>query len=277
MKSILVIPAYNEGAVLGSVVRAVLQLPAGCIDAVFVVDDGSTIGDDDSLPHDPRVRRLRHPHNEGKARALIDGMTRALELKPDRVVTMDGDGQHRAQDIPRLLALAQALPQTIIVGARLAERDRIPGARYRANRFANFWIAWASGHPVTDSQSGFRAYPADLLAAVLPLLERSYPAGRNSRRKGFVFESEMLIEAGRLCHFTAPVLIPAIYETKRASHFRPVADITQIVIMVAGHLLRRGLYPRGLWNSLRPHRRRPLTAEAATADAAAPPDQRLSP
>lgn len=254
MKTVLVIPAYNEGATLGSLVRDALRLPACCIDAVIVVDDGSTIDCQALLPTEPRVKFVRHRLNEGKARALIDGMQLALEQKPDLVVTMDGDGQHRVQDIPVLLTAAQALPKTIVVGARLADRGSIPSARYRANRFANFWIAWASGHRVADSQSGFRAYPAELLATVLPRLARRYPAGVNSRRKGFVFESEMLIESGRHHHFSTPVVIPAIYETHRSSHFRPVADITQIVIMVAGHLLRRGLYPQGLWNSLRQDR-----------------------
>ena len=252
MKSVLIIPAYNEGATLGSLVSAALELPAGCIDSIVVVDDGSAIDCRTVLPEDERVKVVRHAHNEGKARALIDGMQLALKQNPDCVVTMDGDGQHRIQDIPRLLAVAQATPRTIVVGARLAERESIPRARYRANRFANFWIAWASGHPVTDSQSGFRAYPSDLLRSVLPRLVRRYPAVENSRRKGFVFESELLIESGRLRHYTTPVRVPAIYETSRSSHFRPVADITQIVIMVAGHLLRRGLHPWGLWQSLRP-------------------------
>jgi glycosyltransferase involved in cell wall biosynthesis len=268
VKSVLIIPAYNEGAALGSVVSAALQLPAGCLDGIIVVDDGSTTKDRGVVPDDARVTLVRHAHNEGKARALIDGMQRALEQNPDFIITMDGDGQHRIQDIPSLLTTAQAKPHTIVVGARLAERASIPRARYRANRFANFWIAWASGYPVIDSQSGFRVYPSALLRSVLPRLVQRYPVGSSSRRKGFVFESEMLIESGRLEHGTTPVHVPAIYETSRSSHFRPVADITQIVIMVAGHLLRRGLYPLGLWRSLRRGREGELRMNAQAAGAA---------
>lgn len=260
MKSVLVIPAYNEGAALGPLVSAALELPAGFIDSIIIVDDGSAADGRSAVPDDPRVKLVRHARNEGKARALIDGMQLALERNPDCVITMDGDGQHRVQDIPRMLAAAQTMPHTVVVGARLAEREGIPRARYRANRFANFWIAWASGHPVIDSQSGFRAYPAALLRSVLPRLVRRYPIAGSSRRKGFVFESEMLIECGRLGHATTPVRVPAIYETGRASHFRPVADITQIVIMVAGHLIRRGLHPAGLWRSLRRERETDLAS-----------------
>ncbi len=70
--------------------------------------------------------------------------------------------------------------------------------------------------------------------------------------RGFAFESEILIEAGRAGVLTVAVDIPAIYgETlQRESHFRPVADIARIVCMVAGKLLRRGLDPVGLWRAL---------------------------
>lgn len=250
MKSVLVIPAYNEGAVLGGLVGKVLEELPELIDEVIVVDDGSTDDSIARLPGDPRVRVIRHARNEGKARGLIDGMLVGLEGGAVRILTMDGDGQHRPEDIPRLMAAADQSPRTIIVGARLADRESIPSARYRANRFANFWIAWASGYPVMDSQSGFRLYPRESLSKTLPLLASRYPTGAQGRRKGFVFESELLIECGHQQFLTLAVRVPAIYGTARASHFRPVADIAQIVIMVAGHLIRRGLHLPGLWRSL---------------------------
>jgi glycosyltransferase involved in cell wall biosynthesis len=249
MKTVLIIPSYNEGGTLHELVAAVLQQPQ-FVDQLIVVDDGSTDGSVSALPEHSRLRVIRHARNEGKARALIDGMQLALQLGGQRVVTIDGDGQHRTQDIARLIQAADEQPGSIVIGARLSDRESIPTARYRANRFANFWIAWASGYPVVDSQSGFRLYPAEVLRAVLPRLARRYPLRAHSRRKGFVFESEVLIAAGRLRVDTVAVTVPALYGTSRASHFRPVADITQIVLMVAAHLLRRGLYPRGLWRSL---------------------------
>jgi glycosyltransferase involved in cell wall biosynthesis len=250
LKFVLVIPAYNEGAVLGGLVSKVLEELPDLLDEIIVVDDGSTDNSIAGLPGDPRVRVIRHAQNEGKARGLIDGMQLALEAGADRILTIDGDGQHRPEDIARLVAAADRNPRSIIIGARLADRESIPSARYRANRFANFWIAWASGYPVVDSQSGFRLYPSELLRKVLPRLSSRYPIGINGRRKGFVFESELLIESGHLQFDTLAVRVPAIYGTARASHFRPVADIAQIVIMVAGHLIRRGLYLPGLWRSL---------------------------
>jgi glycosyltransferase involved in cell wall biosynthesis len=260
MKTVLVIPVYNEGRTLGGLVEAVLQQEPRAIDEVIIVDDGSSDNCLTEVPEDARVRVLRHARNEGKARALIDGMELALADGAERVLTMDGDGQHRPDDILRLIEEAEKAPGSIIVGARLADRESIPSARYRANRFANFWIAWASGYRVIDSQSGFRLYPAEILRSVLPKLAPRYPVAAGSRRKGFVFESELLIECGHLACDTRAVRVPALYGSARASHFRPVADIAQIVIMVAGHLLRRGLYPWGLWQSLKRKSHDPLSA-----------------
>ncbi len=99
------------------------------------------------------------------------------------------------------------------------------------------------GIPIDDSQSGFRIYPAALIRAL---------AARPQLARGFAFESEALIEAARLGFSTVAVDVPTIYgdALQRPSHFRPVADITRIVLMVAGKLLRRGMDPAGLWRSL---------------------------
>ena len=133
-------------------------------------------------------------------------------------------------------------PSSLIVGSRLHERARIPIGRYLANRFANFWIAWAAGQPIADSQSGFRLYPAGLLRTL---------ASRAERDPGFVFESEILIEAGRRGVPIMDVPISAIYPDRaRRSYFRPVLDILRITRMVAWKLISRGLYLPGLVRSL---------------------------
>ena len=76
--------------------------------------------------------------------------------------------------------------------------------------------------------------------------------GRGVRADRFAFESEILIEAAQRGHPTRSVRMPARYPTgARASHYRAVVDTAKIVVMVGGRLLRRGLFPRGLWLSLR--------------------------
>lgn len=232
---IVVIPAYNEAATIRDIAERVLQHQPRLI----VVDDGSTDGTAACLADLP-LRVLRHDQNQGKASSLWDGMQAALAEGADLVVTLDGDGQHAPEDIPRLLEAARAHPHCVIVGARHGDRARIPPIRYYANRFANFWISWACGQRLEDSQSGFRCYPAALLRDLQVAHQRA---------RGFVFESEVLIEAARRGFPVVAVTIPAVYQPgARPSHYRH-RDSLRITVMVAGKLLSRGLYLPGLYRA----------------------------
>ena len=143
----VVIPAYNESATIRDVTRrALLQC-----ENVIVVDDGSTDNTADCLA-DLNVRLIRHKTNLRKAAALWNGMRAAIDAGAHAVITLDGDGQHRPEDIPALVRAAEKHPGSIIIGSRLHQGEEIPTARLRANRVANFWISWAAGYPIRDSQ-----------------------------------------------------------------------------------------------------------------------------
>ena len=233
----IAIPAYNEARTLRALAgQALAQCPR-----VIVVDDGSTDATAAQLSELP-VTLLTHPTNRGKAAALRSAFAYALGQGARCVIALDGDGQHDPADAPWLLKAWQRQPQAIAIGSRLHDRTQFPLARYRANRFACFWISWAAGHAIADSQSGFRIYPNAVMALAL---------GPRVHGSGFTFESEILIEAARHGHRTLAVAIAGRYPGgARASHFRPVVDISKIVVMVAGRLLRQGMAPLGLWRSL---------------------------
>ncbi len=233
----VLIPAFNEAATIrGLVERALAATPH-----VIVVDDGSTDGTGARLAGLP-VTVLTNERNLGKAGSLWRGLDYATANGAARVVTLDGDGQHDPDDIGRLLHVADLFPRRIVIGARLHDKRNFPPRRYYANQFARFWISWAAGAAIADTQSGFRVYPAHLLSQ---LTHADVSWGR------FVFESEILIAAGARGVGIVAVSIPGIYPpTARRSHFRPVVDIARIVVMVAGRLLRRGMNPVGLWRSL---------------------------
>jgi Glycosyl transferase family 2 len=236
-QSIVLIPAFNEAATIRDIVLRALQ----AVPHVVVVDDGSTDGTGAQLAGLP-VTVLTNERNLGKAASLWRGIDHAVGMGAKRVVTLDGDGQHSPDDIGRLLYVAELFPREIVIGARLHDRHNFPPRRYYANQFARFWISWAAGYPIADTQSGFRVYPSHLLSQ---LTHADVSWGR------FVFESEVLIAAGARGVHSVAVPIPGIYPpSARASHFRPVADIARIVLMVAGRLLRRGMHPAGLWRSL---------------------------
>src|SRR6187455_999725 len=147
MKTAIVIPALNEVATI----RAIAKRASAAADIVVVVDDGSTDGTAAALDGVP-ITLLRHERNLGKAASLWDGIETALAAGAGTVVTMDGDGQHDVDDVPRLLRALAAYPNSLAIGARVRCHGPMPRTRRFANRFADFWISWAAGHRVLDSQ-----------------------------------------------------------------------------------------------------------------------------
>ena len=231
-----VIPAYNEAGSIRAVASAVIPL----VDRLIVVDDGSTDGTADALDG-LDVTVVRNPRNLGKAGSLWAGFDRALEAGASAVLTLDADGQHPPGEIPRLMETHGERPTALIVAARLKSRESVPGLRRFANGMANFWISWAAGRKIGDTQSGFRIYPAPLLRCL---------RHRRDRYRGFVFESEILIDACHAGYLVGEVPIEAVYPPDlRPSHYRH-SDTARIVRMVAGKLLRKALYPQGLWRVL---------------------------
>ena len=181
---------------------------------------------------------LNNSANAGKAASLWKGFECALSHDIDGVISLDADGQHRPDDIPSLAEAARHAPNDLIIAARLGERGQTPRLRRFGQIMADFWIGWAVGKPIRDTQSGYRWYPSGLLS------ELDVPHGQ---AHSFAFESEVLIEANHLGVGISWIAVNAIYGREaRASYYRAVADTTTIVRMVAVRLLSRGLNPRGL-------------------------------
>jgi glycosyltransferase involved in cell wall biosynthesis len=237
VKIAIVIPAFDEARTI----RDIALRARAESDVVIVVDDGSGDGTDAALDGLP-VTVLRNARNLGKGAALWRGFAEAFTYRVDAIVTLDGDGQHRPEDIGSMIDAAVAHPGSIVIGARLRRKDRAPRMRRFANRFGDFWLSWACGEPICDSQSGLRLYPAEVLHTL---------DVRHDEEAGFAFESEVLIEAAtRGCGFVA-VPIEAVYRADaRLSHFRPIRDFSRIGFMVTRRLLAQRMNVRGLWASL---------------------------
>ena len=221
----VLIPCLNEEAAIQSVVESVLALGA----PVIVIDDGS----DDRTPEIVAalpVTLLRHEERCGKGEALRRGFREALRQGYDAVLTMDGDGQHLASDIPRIVAAAAQYPGHIVIGARLLDREQQPKGRRRANAVADWGISWACAQPIADTQSGQRWYPR----AALDLVD--LPA------ENFVFEAAILIAASRekgLGVVSVPIA-SRYHGAFRPSHLRPVRDVTRITTYTISRVLHYG-------------------------------------
>jgi len=221
----ILIPALNEELAIRQVVESALAV----LPDVIVVDDGSTDATLEQIADLP-VNVIRHASPRGKGESLRDGFREALRLGFDAVVAMDGDGQHDAADIPRMLAAARKYPDSLVIGARIRTRENQPNARRRANAVADWGISWGCGIPVADTQSGQRYYPRKALDLV------DLPA------QGFVFEAALLIAAVRdLGLGVVSVPIDTRYSSEfRLSHFRPVRDVTLITLYTIGQVIRYG-------------------------------------
>jgi glycosyltransferase involved in cell wall biosynthesis len=163
----VVIPAYDEEAVIGSVVSGLRQ--AGAWLEILVVDDASSDGTAAAAER-AGARVIRHPYNKGNGAAVKTGLRSA---RGDVVLLLDADGQHDPQDAPRLVQQIGVFDMAI--GARSA-RDQ-QATRAFGNAVFNALASWLAGRRVPDLTSGFRAARRSLLLEILHLLPNgfSYP------------------------------------------------------------------------------------------------------
>lgn len=233
MRPCILIPCFNHSATVAAVARA-----ARAHGPVLIVDDGSTM----PLPELPDCTVLRLERNGGKAAALRAGFQRAIEFGFTHAITMDADGQHFAEDLPKFLALAAAQPEALAVGVRDFFAAGCPAHRRRSNAVSTFWYRVETGVRLGDTQCGFRCYP---LALVRRLTVRA------SR---YAYELEFMVRAAWVGTPVVAVPVKCTYlpEISRMSHFRPVKDLAHITIMNIGLVLQSWFVPRSLrvaWSS----------------------------
>ena len=156
---IVVIPAFNEELVIGSVVLKIRCI----VERVIVVDDGSK-------DHTADVARLagaeviRIDENQGKAHVLLLGLRRARELGCRAAVTFDGDGQHKSSDISSLIKPVLQGKADLVIGSRFLMRSNgVPSHRRVGQKALDIFTKIGSRQDCTDSQSGFRALSSKAL------------------------------------------------------------------------------------------------------------------
>jgi len=152
MRTLVVIPAYNEG---GNIAQVVSDVRASFGGEVAVVDDGS---DDDTagLARAAGATVLRHPCNLGIGAAVQTGFLYALAHGCDQVLRLDGDGQHDPAFIPRFLDLLATGEADIVVGSRFLAREGYQSTLVRRGGIVILGLLSALvGARVTDPTSGY--------------------------------------------------------------------------------------------------------------------------
>ena len=184
---------FNESRTIGSVV---LKAKKYC-DKVVVIDDGS-FDDSAKVARDAGAEVVSHERNEGYGAATITALRYGCEMGCEILVTLDGDGQHDAADIPKLIAPIQNKAADLVIGTRFKEEENhAPLYRQIGQEVITIVSSLAFGHYVSDNQCGFRAFSKRALKS-LKLSERGM---------GVSVEIHQQIRLSRLRHVDIPVAV----------------------------------------------------------------------
>jgi len=177
------IPAFNEEKTIAKMILGAQRH----VDRVVVCDDGST---DLTAEIAEKLGALvvRHPKNMGKGAALKMALEHSMGLNPDIVVTLDADGQHDPEDIPRLVEPIVEGRADLVIGSRYMNGSKTDAPLYRrlGLKLVNLVDRRSAGGVVRDTQSGFRAYSPKALDIL-----HQYEA------EGYGVETEQLVLAVR--------------------------------------------------------------------------------
>lgn len=175
MKTIVVIPAYNESAYIGTLVREVHEILPQT--DVVVVDDGSS-DDTGQMARQAGAIVLTPPFNVGIGGAIQTGLKLAVTEKYDYVIRIDGDGQHPPREIPRLLSAVIDDEADVAIGSRFCSGESRPPINI-PRRIGIFMFSKLtsifSGQKVTDPTSGFIVMSEKAAAFLSKNLAQDYP------------------------------------------------------------------------------------------------------
>lgn len=183
-KVCVILPAYNEGSVLGSVISQLHKAlkKSGISHEIVVVDDGSK---DDTASiasgHDAHV--IQHVLNVGSGGATATGLSYAQQKGFSLAATLDADGQHDPEDVVKGIKMMQKGEADLLIGSRLIDASGMSRVKVLGNRGLSFITFLTFGVNVTDSQSGLRVFSKKALDRL------------KWKTSGYEFCSEMLWRA----------------------------------------------------------------------------------
>ncbi len=210
----IAIPAYQAASSVADVVRRCHVVSS----RVLVIDDGSTDATGD-IAREAGADVLRLPSNRGKGVALRVAFQHLFAEGQSSVVTLDADGQHMPEQIPRLLEAASGAD--LVLGTRSHLFGQMSSMRRASNRLSSQAISVLAGHPLGDIQTGFRLYSRRLFERV------GFPESR------FEAESAVVVRAARggFRIVTVPVEL-GFADGRSTSHYRPLMDSLRIICAV---------------------------------------------
>jgi len=198
MKTIVIIPAFNESKYISSILCSVINF----VDNIVLIDDGSTDKTAEIAKQvSDKICVLRHRINLGKGAALKTGCLAALKLEADIIITMDADGQHKPEDIPRFTKEIQENDVDIVFGSRKIG-EGMPYMMRVGNKFLSVIVNLLFRVYISDTQSGFRAFKANVFDKI------------KWNSHNYSVETEMIVNAGKNKLKYSEIIIDTIYHDK---------------------------------------------------------------
>jgi glycosyltransferase involved in cell wall biosynthesis len=224
----VIVPTYNNHKTIKRVIESVLEYTSDLI----VVNDGATDKTPEILKEfGDKISLISYSPNKGKGYALRMAFAKATELGYHYAITIDSDGQHFANDIPKFVEVHRSHPEAVIMGARNLEAHGMAAKSSFANRFSNFWFRLQTGIFMPDTQTGFRLYPLDKIKNLSLFTNR------------FEFEIEVIVKlAWRDVPFVSVPIQVKYDPNERVSHFRPGPDFTRISFLNAWFTILASLF-----------------------------------
>lgn len=210
----IVIPAKNEASSLQALLPRIRAAMSDKDYEIIVVNDGSTDATHQVCAEN-NVIEITQPYSKGNGAAIKAG---ARKAKGDVIVFMDGDGQHKPEDIARLLEKLNE-GYDLVVGARQSGSQASMG-RATANGFYNLLASYMTGRKVEDLTSGFRAVRAEKFKEFLYLLPN-----------GFSYPTTSTMAFFRAGYSVCYVPIHAERRLGK-SHLRPIKDGLRFLLII---------------------------------------------
>jgi glycosyltransferase involved in cell wall biosynthesis len=238
---IAVMPAYNAERTLAATLA---DMPAGCVDEIILVDDGSTDRTVE-VAREMGLTVLVHPENRGYGGNQKTCYKEALSRGADVVVMIHPDYQYDSRVIPHAVAFIEMGICDVVLGSRIRSRDEalrggMPKYKYLSNRFLTAVENFALGQNLGDFHSGFRVYRREVLERI--------PFERNS--DDFVFDTQFLVQAVRFGFRLGDVPVPVRYFDEASSiNFRRSLKygLSTLGVVARYWLDRLGLRPSPLF------------------------------